>query len=200
MKLCLNKTSPYARLVLVTALETGLSDRIEMIWAEPWNDPPEMLAINPLAKVPAFVADDGSVLIESTCICDYLIALSGREDLSPRQTPARTDMLRRLGFGRATIDCAFGAVIQRRFSNNADTALSQRWLRALPQAASTLDAMYGDRRAKQSLDLGDLTVAVAFDYVDFRLPAVGWRKHASGLARWVDAVRARPSLNATKPP
>ncbi len=199
MKLYLNKTSPYARLVLVTVHETGLIDRLETVWLEPWNDPPELLAVNPLAKVPALVTDAGDALIESSLICDHLVTLSRREHLLPSSLPARTDTLRRLGLGRACIDCAFGAVIERRFNNGADTPLSQRWQRALPRAAATLDALSAARSGQPSPDLGDLAVAVAFDYVDFRLPEVGWRANAPALAKWVDRVRARPSMQATRP-
>lgn len=199
MKLCLNKTSPYARLALVTAHETGLVGRIELVWTEPWNDPPELLALNPLAKVPALQADDGTALIESTGICDYLIAVARRDDLLPAPLAARADTLRRLGLGRAAIDGAFGAVIQRRFNNNADTALSERWLRALPRAARILDEIYTARREPKQPDLGDLAVTVAFDYIDFRLPEVSWRAGAPALARAIDVVRARPSMTATRP-
>ena len=198
MKLCLNKTSPYARLVLVTAHETGLVDRIEMAWMEPWNDPPELLALNPLARVPALALDDGSVLTESGCICDYLVASTGSERLAPPQPERRAGMLRRLGLGRGTIDCAFGAVIQRRF-HDADTPLAARWRRALPRAAQVLDQIYSVRDRIAEPDLGDLAVAVAFEYVDFRLPEVGWRERAPALARAVDAVRVRPSMTATRP-
>lgn len=199
MKLCLNKTSPYARLVLVTAHETGLAGRIDLVWTEPWGDPPELLALNPFARVPALQVDDGTVLIESAGICDYLIALAQRDDLLPAALAARTNALRRLGLGRAAIDCAFGAVIQRRFNNNADTALSERWLRALPRGAQALDAIYTTRRDLEQPDLGDLAVTVAFDYADFRLPELKWRDSAPALARAVDAVRARPSMTATRP-
>lgn len=198
MKLYLNKTSPYARLALVTVHETETINRVETVWAEPWNDPPELLAVNPLARVPAFVTDDGAVIIESSCICDYLIALSGRSALLPNDTRARSDALTRLGLGRAVIDCAFGAVIQRRFNSGADTALSQRWLRALPRAAAELDKL-ATKRVGKPIDLGDLAVAVAFDYVGFRLPEITWRGSATALAKWVDDVAARPSMQATRP-
>ena len=199
MKLYLNKTSPYARLALVAAHETGLAGRVEMAWIEPWDDPAELLAVNPLGKIPALVADDGRVLIESGCICDYLITLSGRYDLLSPQSQARTDTLRRLGLGRGAIDCAFGAVIERRFNGNADTALSQRWVRALPRAAAALDAISRAPDGVTQPDLGDLAVAVAFDYIDFRLPEIAWRAAAPRLATLVDAVGARPSMKATRP-
>src|SRR5690606_36514831 len=200
MKLVLNKTSPYARLVLVTAHEAGVGDRIELIWAEPEDDPPELLALNPLGKVPALLTDDGVALVESTCICEHLVANAPNgAALVPREPAARTAMLRRLGLGRGAIDCAFGAVIQRRFDGNADSPLSQRWLRALPRTAAALETIYAQRAPATAPDLGDLAVAVAFDYIDFRLPEIGWRDSARHLARYVDAVRERPSMHATRP-
>jgi glutathione S-transferase len=199
MKLFLNKTSPYARLVLVTAIEAGLSERVELMWTEPWNDPPELLALNPLAKVPALLTDDGVALIESSAICDYLITLARREDLLPSETAARTDTLRRLGLGRAAIDCAFGAVIQRRFSDGNTTALAQRWLNALPRAAVELDGLSGSRLDVRQPDLGDLAVTVAFDYVGFRLPEIAWRERAPALAKFVDRVTIRKSFTNSRP-
>lgn len=199
MQLYLNKTSPYARLTLVTAHEAGLADRVDPVWLEPWNDPPALLAVNPAAKIPALVTDDGIALVESTCICDYLIALSGRTELSLPQPRERAELLRRLGLARAAIDCSFSAVIQRRFHDGADTALSQRWLRALPRLADALDALSGARHGAPQPDLADLAVAVAFDYVDFRLGEIAWRQNAPALARLVDSVRTRPSMQATQP-
>lgn len=199
MKLYLNKTSPYARLVLATAYEADLVKRLETVWLEPWNDPPELLAVNPLAKVPALVTDEGMALIESALICDYLITLSKRTTLLPAGLPARAQTLRRLGLGRAAIDDAFGVVIARRFNNGADTPLSQRWLHALPRAVAAMEAFSGERAGAKEPDLGDLAVAVACDYMDFRLPEIGWRARAPKLTTLVDRVSARPSLQSTKP-
>lgn len=199
MKLYLNKTSPYARLAFVTAYEADLTARLETIWLEPWNDPPELLAVNPLAKVPALVTDDGTALIESSLICDYLVAFSRHDALLPSALPARTRTLHRLGLGRAAIDCAFGVVIARRFNNGTDTTLSQRWLQALPRATAALESVSAERAAVPQPDLGDLAIAVACDYIDFRLPEIGWRARAPKLATLVDRLRARPSLQATKP-
>lgn len=199
MQLYLNKTSPYARLAFVTAHETGVAARLQTIWLEPWNDPPELLAVNPLAKVPALLTDDGTALIESSLICDYLVMVSRRETLLPSTLPARAQTLHRLGLGRAAIDCAFGVVIARRFNNGADTTLSQRWLHALPRATAALEISGAARAAAPDPDLGDLAVAVAFDYMDFRLPELGWRARAPKLATFVDRIRARPSMQATKP-
>lgn len=199
MKLYLNKTSPYARLTLATAHEAGLAGRLETVWMEPWADAPALLAVNPLGKVPAFETDNGTALIESAVICDHLIAISGRDNLMPAQASVREGTLHRLGLGRATIDCAFGVVIERRFAGGETPPLAQRWLAALPRVSAALDRIAVRRALPANPDLGDLAVAVAFDYVDFRLPEIGWRTNAPALARWVDGIRARPSMTATDP-
>jgi glutathione S-transferase len=167
------------------------------VWIEPWDDAPALLAVNPAAKVPALVTDEGTVLTESALLCDYLVGASGRRELLPDGL-ARADTLSRYGLGRSAIDCSFSAVIQRRFNDGKETKLSERWLRALPRIAGVLDGV-AEKRMGAKLDLGDLSVAVAFDYVSFRLAEVPWRGTAPRLAAWVDAMCARESMKATKP-
>jgi hypothetical protein len=65
MKLFLNAASPYARLVRVVLVETGLQAQTELHYVDPWESPPDLLARNPAAKVPALDLDDGTQLIES---------------------------------------------------------------------------------------------------------------------------------------
>lgn len=199
MKLYLNTTSPYARLVWIMTMEVGLAERVDLEWVEPWNDAPGLLAVNPLAKVPVLVTDDGTALIESGGICDYLVTLTRREDLMASGVSARTDTLRRLGLARATIDCAFGAVIQCRFSNGETTALAQRWLNALPRAAAALDRLCSARLDIRDPDLGDLATGVAFEYVAFRLPDVPWRESASSLSTLMEKLAVRPSFQTSRP-
>lgn len=195
MKLFLNTTSPYARLIRVVVMETGLENETEFVDVDPWNAPDDLLAANPAGKIPALHLDDGTNLIESSCIADYLVRRAG-DTLAPHGRPDALPRLERLGLGRAVIDCAFGAVIQQRFA--PDSALVERWLGALPRIADRLDAAYA-KRPTDGCDLADLTVAVAFDYVDFRLPQVTWRDDAPKLAEHVARLSERPSLRATRP-
>jgi len=194
MKLYLNKTSPYARLTLATAHEAGLADQIDLAWIEPWDNPPALLAVNPLGKIPVLVTDDGTALMESSCICDFLASSSRKSTFKPLVSPPA---LRRLGLGRAAMDCAFSAVIQLRFNQGRQSPLSERWLAAVPRAAATLEMIF-DTPNRQP-DLGDLAVAVAFDYVDFRLPEVAWRNWFPRLAQGVDEILNRPSMLESSP-
>ena len=47
------------------------------------------------------------------------------------------------------------------------------------------------------VDIGDITLAVALGYLDFRFPDVDWRAARPDLARWFAAFDARPSMIAT---
>jgi glutathione S-transferase len=68
MQLWYAPTSPFARKVRIAAHELGLAYRIGLIKADPWTDK-RLRALNPLAKVPTLVLDDGRALYESALIC-----------------------------------------------------------------------------------------------------------------------------------
>ncbi|MCB1503771.1 MAG: glutathione S-transferase [Hyphomicrobiaceae bacterium] len=206
MKLYLNTASPYARLCRVLVMETGLAAGTELINTDPWTQSDEFWRINPAGKIPALVLQDGTTLIESTCIADYLIATSRRTDLDVCSSKIAARRLEVLGLARAAMDCAFGTVIQHRF--NKDPALADRWLQALSRIIARLDDLHEselrisspDNRVLEPArcDLADLTVAVALGYVDFRLPDVGWRENAPRLAEWIEILSERSSLAATR--
>ncbi len=196
MKLYLNKASPYARLVLVVAHEKQLSARIELVWTDPWASDERLLGVTPLAKVPVLIAEDGQALVESGCICDYLDGIGGGAALLPASGNARLRVLRKYGLGRGLIDVAFGAVIEKRYGSGDDSVLVERWRAAVSRTAGLLEK---DSTLGLTPDLGDLTIAVALSYVDFRMSDVQWRASAPRLAAWFDRVAARPSLVATAP-
>ncbi len=143
MNLYLNQASPYARLVRILLIETGLDNETEMIFVDPWESPDELLIANPASKVPALTLKDGTQLVESTCISDYLIQRSGQSALSPMSHSDAELRLQILGLGRAAIDCSFGSVIQQRYV--PDSPLTERWLATLPRIAGALEELYARR-------------------------------------------------------
>ena len=60
---------------------------------------------------------------------------------------------------------------------------------ALEAEASALAARFG---------IGEISIACAISYVDFRYPDRGWRKAAPNLGAWYDSVRERESMRATE--
>lgn len=196
MNLYLNQASPYARLISVLLVETGLDTETELIFVDPWESPDELLIANPASKVPALTLKDGTQLVESACISDYLIQQSGLSALSPMSHLDAETRLQILGLGRAAIDCSFGSVIQQRFV--PDSPLIERWLAALPRIVGALEEHYA-RRISTDADLADLTVAVAFEYIDFRFPEIRWQGQAPHLAERVSSLGQRTSLETSRP-
>jgi glutathione S-transferase len=196
MQLYLNNASPYARLVLTVAYEKQLTERIELIWTDPWASASALIAANPLAKVPVLIAEDGHPLVESACICDYLDDTGSGPRLIPAAGVARLTVLRKYGLGRGLIDVAFGAVIQKRYGHSGYDVLEKRWREA---AARCIPALENLPTLRSEPDLGDLSVAIGLSYLDLRLPDIGWRNNAPRLTKWFEAVSTRESLRKTAP-
>ena len=73
MKLYLSTTSPYSRLALIAALHSGKRD-LQLHYVLPWENPAELIAINPYSQIPALLCDDGNILSETLIIMNYLDA------------------------------------------------------------------------------------------------------------------------------
>jgi glutathione S-transferase len=191
MKLFYNPPSPYARKVLVTAHELGLFDRLDLAVVDPWKDQPEFLAATPFGKVPALVTDDGVTLTESTAICEYFCHLAG---LVPLTGATWLDVAVRIGFAQGMMDASFNIVIEgRRPAETQSSGWRDRLTHAIERAIRIV------RVGGAGFDAGDIALACALAYLDFRLPDIGWRQQRPDLATWLDGVSQRPSMQATRP-
>lgn len=79
MKLIGRYASPYVSRVAITLQYLGLPYTHQVI--SPITDPAGVRAINPMGKVPVLQLDDGTKLLDSTAILDYILT-----DLSPDRT------------------------------------------------------------------------------------------------------------------
>ena len=91
MKLHWSPRSPFVRKVMIAAHELGLVERIERLrTVVAMRDPNlDLLADNPLAKIPTLVLEDGTVLFDSLTICEYFDHLAGGGRLFPPARPRR---------------------------------------------------------------------------------------------------------------
>ena len=196
MKLYLNTTSPYARLVNIVCREAGLWQAVETVIVDPWSELSPLAQVTPAGKIPALACDDGEVLVESACISEYLVRLAGQLSMLPGEQARSLERLRLLGLGRAAMDCAFGAVVQVRFEG-AGAALARRWAGALPGIIDQIGRLCGAPAARP--DLADITVVAALQYIDFRLAQIDWRPGTPALARWLAAMDRHEAVAATRP-
>ncbi len=95
--------SPYVRRVAVSLKLMGLP--FEHRALSVFQTFEAFRAVNPVVKAPSFVCDDGTVLMDSTLILDYLEAIAppGRR-LMPAEAGARCEALRLIGLALAACE------------------------------------------------------------------------------------------------
>ncbi len=196
MKLFYSPTSPFVRKVMACAIACELDAQIEKVTTNPWESPAELLAQNPLSKVPCLVTEDGVALFDSPVICEYL-DFAGRGALFPPAGAARWRALRQ----QATADGLMDAAILRRQNaarpqEQARSAAMERQRLAVSRA---LDALEQDT-LPDHVDVGTITVACALGYLDFRFAEEPWRPARPRLDQWFATMRQCPELAKTAPP
>lgn len=200
MKLYWSNASPYARKVRTIIVEKALSSLVEEISLDVYSDPPELLAVNPLGKIPALVLDDGLGLFDSPVISAYLDAHPQGQGprLAPQSGPERWVVARAEALGDGITDLAF-ALRQEHLKPEGEKsptmAARQRGqlLRSLDAIAPALGTL------PEGTTLGHIALAVALGYIDFRHAEVNWRDGRTDLANWYERMKARPSFAATAP-
>src|SRR5690606_26376953 len=136
--------------------------------------------------------DDGTVLVDSPVICEYLDSLAPRPALVPAGGDARWDTLRRQAVADGILDLA---VALRQESLRPESQRSPQWqARWRAGILRSVGRLAGERREWPALDLGTIAVACALSYLDFRHPGLAWREVAPGLGEWLAVQEARPSF------
>ena len=192
--------SPFGRKVRIAASLLGLADRLDVRETD-LNDPADSIRVqNPVGKIPALVLDDGDVLYDSPVILDYLDHVAGGGRIIPREPKARFAALRLQALCDGILDASLLLVYEGRYrpaemkvqswvDRQADKVT--RGLTALEQAPPALAAVP---------DVGQITLACALGYRDFRFSGT-WRDGHPKLVAWLDKFSAQvPAFAATKPP
>jgi len=125
--------SPYVRRVAVSLKLMGLAFEHRSLSVFRTYD--EFRRINPVVKAPTLLCDDGTVLMDSTLILDYLetLALPARR-LMPAEPAARREALHLLGFTLAACEKCVQIVYER--DNRPADKRHEPWLARVAQQAN----------------------------------------------------------------
>ncbi len=198
LKLRFAPTSPYVRKAMVLAHETGQIEDLELVPTDVWSAGTDIQADNPLGKVPALVTPDGT-LCDSPLVCEYLDSRHGGRRLIPESGPARWRVLRIAALADGVLDAAVGTVIET-LRRPPEKVWQGNVERQAGKIAAALDALEAEAAAfEEPFDLGQITVACALGYLDFRLAELDWRSGRPTLAAWYETAAKRPSMTATEP-
>lgn len=184
MELFLNATSPYARLVRIVVLEKDLTSAVRLRWCDPWTDDAALLETNPAGRIPALITEDGTTLSESLLMAFYLDRLGRAEPVIP--SSRLPEVLHQTGLGQNLMDAAFATVISRKHHGKEadDTVLGRRRWRAIQRILDKLENEVSAIQLSPTVTLGDISVAVALDYLMFRLPEANWTEGHPQLQAW----------------
>lgn len=200
MKLYHAGASPFVRKVQVALIETGLIDHVELVPVSGHPTDPGTMPVtqNPLGKIPALERTDGPALYDSRVICRYISDLSG-DTLYPEK-PRLWDTLTLEATGDGIMDAAILMVYENR--SRAEEKRDPNWVEAqwnkVTRALDALEARWMSHLAGP-LDMGQISVACALDYLDFRHPDRDWRGARPALAGWHETISKTAALKATMP-
>lgn len=163
----------------------------------------EFARINPLVKAPTLVCDDGTVLVDSTLILDYIEALAGPDtSLMPKDPELRLKSLHLIGVALVACDKTVQIVYEKTL--RPPEKQHQPWLdrvttqlnEAYGQLEATVEArspwLVGDRLLQP-----DISVAVAWRFTQFMMPDVISPDQYPALAAFSAELEALPEFLAT---
>jgi glutathione S-transferase len=196
MKLFYSPASPFVRKVLVAAKLRGLDGGIELLRSNPHESPAELLAANPLSKIPALITDAGTTLIDSLVICEHLDTLGTAAPLIPPAGPARVAALQT----HAVADGLLDAAVARRGNSvlpqdDARRALDARLKGVIERSLAVLEAT----PPGATMDIAAATIGCALGYLDFRFAAEPWRAAHPKLSAWFEGVAKTKPFAETVP-
>lgn len=197
MKLAYSPNSPYVRKCVALAIQRGIDKQMEL-WTVGTTDP-ALLQVNPLSKVPTLVLDDGTALYDSPVICEYLDSVGDGPKMFPPVGPARWKALRQEALGDGILDATQPRrreiALPQDEGRQTYIALQQGKVKA---ALAVLEAEADGLGMLTTI--GEITIACALGYMDFRYPNEPWRPGHPKLEAWYAKVSAMPAMARTAPP
>ncbi|MEP6828802.1 MAG: glutathione S-transferase N-terminal domain-containing protein [Rhizomicrobium sp.] len=187
MKLYGNPLSPFARKACVIAHALGLT--LEEIDILPLKDE-GFRKVNPLGKIPALALDDGTIMIDSRVICEYLDHLGGTKFFPHDSSRWKALTLQSLGDGVGE------AAVTYSILGREDPAPAHARTRQMAAMLAGMDALEHTEFSDPPL-IGEIAVGCALGYIDFRQPELDWRRSRPRLTAWYAQFCEHPSMKAT---
>lgn len=195
-KLYSSPTSPYSSKVRLAALYAGIDLPVQVVVTS--EEPAELLAANPLGKIPALMTDEGKAIFDSRVITQYLNNLSGNK-LFPRNAEKRLDALQFEAIADGLCDVLVAHVYERRMRPEEivhQPVLDWYW----KKAERVLDLLNETApRMGAKIHGGHIGIAAALGYLTLRF-GNGWERGRPKLKRWFKRfAELHPELSALLP-
>ena len=199
MKLVYSPPSPFVRKVTTLIYHANLNDSIELINVKTTalSVAEEARAANPLGKIPVMILEDGKAIFDSRVITRYLDDFAG-SNLYPQDKIYDILTLEALADGimESAVSITYESKLRPQ-NEQSPSWMEAQWSKVL-HAIKALDD--GQFQAMDSeMNMGQIAVACALGYLDFRHNARQWRSGHSDLASWNDKMMKLPAIIKTIP-
>ncbi|MDR3528191.1 MAG: glutathione S-transferase [Rhizomicrobium sp.] len=200
MKLYSNPASPFARKARIIVRELNLTKVVEEVNVDTRSQSDEVRKLNPLGKIPVLVLNDGSTIIDSRVICEYLNETGGGKFFPGmsiwREVSGRWKAMTLQALGDGICDAAVASIYEsRRPPEQQSPAALEKYGKAI---TTSLEVLAPANFAK-TITIGEIAVACALGYLDFRLPQLTWRENHPKLRDWYEIFAQYPSMKDTWP-
>lgn len=197
MRLLCSQASPYARCVRSLIRYLGIQD-IEEVTVNPFENTAELLDVNPLGQIPCLITNDGVPLFDSEVIMRYLDTELGEQKMFGGQ---RDNWVLQCHFSmiKGLIDSA--VKLRQEQMREEEGVRSAFWTSRFEQALlrGLMQLEHLDVITQVTIQAPQLALICLLDYVDFRHPALDWRKVAPATALWFSEMRNLSAFIETRP-
>ena len=193
--------SPFVRRVGIAMRRYGMTFR-QQPWSV-WADAEALGRVNPLRRVPVLVLDDGTALVESAAILDWLDdQVLPERALLPRSGVGRRDGLRAAALATGLADKSVSLLYEHVLRKQPDR--SAVWVaRCEAQIAETAALLERERAARtapwwlgDALSHADVAVGCALRFLAEAHPALASRAIGPALRAHAERCEALPEFQA----
>lgn len=201
MKLIFAPASPFARKVRALIIELSLQDSVTLVDAgavSPVSNNGDLNSVNPLGMLPALKLDNGESLSDSPLICEYLNDLADGP-FFPSDTNRRFRTLGLQALADGMLDLSVALRYEAAF--RPEQLRWQTWIdfqnEKVQRGLDKLESICN--QFEPTPLIGEITVACALGYLDFRFADLDWRTGRPALTDWFEQIMLRESLANTRP-
>lgn len=195
-KLLYASASPYSAKVRMAAAYSNYA--LEVVTVDSSAQPANLVAANPLGKIPTLVLDDGDSIYDSRVITQFLSRQPGSK-LFPRNAAKRLEAERLEALADGVCDSLLAIVYERRF--RPEEKVHDGWIdRQWQKAVRGLDALNANPpKLPKQITAGHIATRAMLGYAVLRFEGK-WEKGRAKLKRWAARFDEKfPELAALAP-